>query len=437
MSSDSYHTSLQSELQVRDMPLEAVVYREDLYPRIKPDAATIQRYAENLDVLPPIEVNQHGILIDGYHRWTAHRKAEAKTIKAFVTETTSDNHVYALAIERNAAHGLQMNDADKRSAAIRLYNSGTGIDKATIARVLSVTQRSVSNYLNDVDRQIREERKQRIVDMWLACYTQEEIADAVGVARQTITDQVKVLPDLESFPNPAKLMARFEDADFTSPLYNVWTFAKKTNAVSHFGNSEQRIVDNLLYLYTEPFDIVVDPFAGGGSTIDVCQKRLRRYYVSDRKPIVERENDIRRLDIAVDLPALGNRWSDVALTYLDPPYWKQAENQYSSDPEDLANMPLDMFTETLIGIVNRIARKQSRGVIALIIQPTQWKADNREFTDHVMHLVSGVDSTRLVLENRISVPYSTEQANAQQVEWAKANKKLLVISRELIVWRLR
>ena len=47
------------------------------------------------------------------------------------------------------------------------------------------------------------------------------------------------------------------DRDYSPPIYNVWSFAKKSNEVSHFGNSEQRIVDNLLYLYTEPFDIFV------------------------------------------------------------------------------------------------------------------------------------------------------------------------------------
>ncbi len=76
------------------------------------------------------------------------------------------------------------------------------------------------------------------------------------------------------------------------PLYNVWTWGAKTAGAEHFGNSEQTIVDNLLYMYTKPFDVVVDPFAGGGSTIEVCKKRLRRYWVSDRKPIVERETDV-------------------------------------------------------------------------------------------------------------------------------------------------
>jgi hypothetical protein len=176
-----------------------------------------------------------------------------------------------------------------------------------------------------------------------------------------------------------------------------------------------------------------DPFAGGGSTIDVCQKRMRRYWVSDRKPTDARQ-DIRVLDIAQDLPPMNKRWSEVALTYLDPPYWRQAQGKYSDDSEDLANMPLDEFRATLTNIVKRIASKQSKGVIALLMQPTQWSADERRFTDHIAHLLQDI---KLPIENRISCPYSTEQYNAQQVTWAKENKKLLVITRELIIWRVK
>jgi len=69
--------------------------------------------------------------------------------------------------------------------------------------------------------------------------------------------------------------------DFTPPIYNVWKRQTKTNTVDHFGNSEPTWLENLLYLYTDPADIVVDPFAGSGSTIVVCKKRQRRYWVSD------------------------------------------------------------------------------------------------------------------------------------------------------------
>jgi predicted transcriptional regulator len=387
-------------------------------------------------VLPPIEVNQHNILIDGFHRWTAHRKAEAEDIKAVVTQTASEAELYGLSIQRNAAHGLQMNERDKAKAAIRLYASGTGLEKTEIATILSVTPRMVNVYLQDEDRKLREERKQKIFDMWLACATLEEIAEATGVVFKTVDNEVKEFVKLEELPKIQKLSASFQDSDFTPPIYNVWSFGKKTNDVEHFGNSEQRILENLLYLYTEPFDIVVDPFAGGGATIDVCKKRLRRYWASDRKPIVERESEIRQHDIKDGPPPLNKRWSDVALTYLDPPYWRQAINQYSKDSADLANMALEDFTESVVNLITAIAKRQSKGAIALLMQPTQWNAPERKFTDHISDIIKGVGNKSLTLENRVSCPYSTEQCLPQMVEWAKGNKKLLVISRELVVWSL-
>jgi hypothetical protein len=193
-------------------------------------------------------------------------------------------------------------------------------------------------------------------------------------------------------------------------------------------------VDNLLYLYTKPFDIVVDPFAGSGSTVDVCKKRYRRYWVSDRVPNVSREDDIRVHDLTDGLPPLP-RWSDVGLVYLDPPYWKQAEGKYSDDPSDLANMDLDAFNKTLAGIVNGFAKKLPDGAhVALIIQPTQWKTNpEHDYTDHVADMLRVVN---LPVAMRVSAPYESQQHTAQMVEWAKANRQVLVLTREIVVWRV-
>jgi ParB-like chromosome segregation protein Spo0J len=54
----------------------SIVYRQDLYPRFKPNPSKIQEYAENIERLPPIELNQDNILIDGYHRWKAFETAK-------------------------------------------------------------------------------------------------------------------------------------------------------------------------------------------------------------------------------------------------------------------------------------------------------------------------------------------------------------------------
>lgn len=419
---------------MREIAVDDVVFREDLYPRFKPNPQKIQEYAESIDQLPPIEVNQRMELIDGYHRWTAHKKAQRANIQVQVTETINDFEFERLTYRRNSAHGLQLAPEEKRAYVVRHYN-GKNADE--LAQDVSVSPRSVKRWVESIDKSLKEERDQKIRDMWLACYTQEEIAAEAGLSEGAIAEATKQLSsDLDNWQK-LRILAEYKDADWSPPLYNIWSFSKKTNNVSHFGNTEARIVDNLLYLYTEPFDIVVDPFGGGGSTIDVCQHRLRRFWVSDRLPVVERQ-DIRKHDIKDGKPGLHKRWQDVSLLYLDPPYWRQAENQYSQDADDLANMPLEQFYEALTTFVMDCATSMHSGAhIALIIQPTQWKADNRRTVDHVFDLVQRLTGKLLAYEQRIICPYATEQYNAQQVEWAKANKQVLTLNRELIVWGVR
>jgi len=414
-----------------------VIYREDMYPRFNPDPARIQQYADNIDRLPPIEINQHNELIDGYHRWKAHQKEGIETIACIVTHTTSDLELLALATERNAVHGLQLSREEKRSMARKLYGYGDGLPKDRIAEVLGVSGRTIANYLKDIDRKLKEDRDRKIFEMWLACHTLEEIAETVDLTHQSISKHVEDLQVLENLQKVAKLSATYQEDTWKPPLYNVWTYGKKSNSTGHFGNTEQSIVDNLLYLFTEPFEIVVDPFGGGGSTIDVCQHRARRYWVSDRLVTVEREHDMRQHDILEGVPPLYNRWGDVALLYLDPPYWKQAAGQYSEDAADLANMELEEFYHTLVVFIESCAGKMRVGShIALIIQPTQWLAPDRHFiVDHVFDLVASVNRS-VLYKQRVICPYQSEQYNPQQVNWAKENREVLTLNRELIIWQV-
>jgi hypothetical protein len=125
------------------------------------------------------------------------------------------------------------------------------------------------NWLSRIDKDAKEARNKRIFDMWMACHTQEEIAKKCECPQQTVADNLPKMADLlKSVKPPADHLV-----DFQVPLYNAWKYKETTSKLKHFGNTEQTIVDNLLYLYTKPFDIVIDPFAGSGSTIDVCKKR--------------------------------------------------------------------------------------------------------------------------------------------------------------------
>ncbi len=117
----------------------------------------------------------------------------------------------------------------------------------------------VREWLSRIDKDSKDARNKRIFDMWLSCHTDADIAGAVDLSEEgvrKITQQMAELPEVGK--PPASHLS-----DFEIPLYNVWKQQEKTAGAGHFGNSEVRWVDNLLYLYTRPFDIVVDPFGGG------------------------------------------------------------------------------------------------------------------------------------------------------------------------------
>jgi DNA-binding transcriptional ArsR family regulator len=414
-----------------------VVFDEGLYPRVQGhDPATVQTYARDMDQIEQAErfisVNADNILLDGKHRLLAYRKLADggdPEIPVYRYQIKSKLESFRLACALQD-RGRALTNEDRQASAKRLYALGDQ-KQQDIATALGVSPSTVSSWLSRTIKEEKERKKEKAYEMWLACATQQEIAEAVEVGVATVNEW------LEGFFGNAVTEEPKKWQNFDPPIYNIWKQQTKSNAVGHFGNSEARWVDNLLYLYTQPADVVVDPFAGGGSTIDVCKKRGRRYFVSDRKPIVEREHEIRLHDLTDGMPSVP-RWKDVSLVYLDPPYWIQAQNQYSSDLTDLANMDLDAFSDSLARIISDFAKKlkgsarDKPAYIALIIQPTQWKSPERQFTDHVGDMMRAV---KLPVDMRFSVPYESQQCTAQMVDWAKANKKCLVLTREIVVWR--
>jgi hypothetical protein len=49
---------LELKTDKKTIDTNSIVYRQDLYPRFKPNPSKIQEYAENIERLPPIELNQ-------------------------------------------------------------------------------------------------------------------------------------------------------------------------------------------------------------------------------------------------------------------------------------------------------------------------------------------------------------------------------------------
>ena len=251
---------------------------------------------------------------------------------------------------------------------------------------------------------------------------QEAVAEIVGVPQNTIS----VIVD-----NIRKRQLSIFDKDFKPFIYNIWNTPKQDNERKHFGAFPEVFMENLLYYHTEPLDIVYDPFAGGGTTVDVCKRMFRRYYANDRIVIPGRETDIKEHDIKIGLP------SDLPkpkMAFLDPPYWSQAEGKYSQDSDDLGNMNLDSFNQSILTLLTELIKRKVE-LIAIVIQPTQYK-NNWTWTDHIIHFDRMLND-KYEIEMRYILPYSSEQYLPQMVIKAKDAKKCLSTFRDLVIWKLK
>ena len=101
-------------------------------------------------------------------------------------------------------------------------------------------------------------------------------------------------------------------------------------------------------------------------------------------------------------------------------------------------MELDQFHKTLNWFILRCSERMKSGAhIAMLMQPTQWHARDRHFSeDHTFEIRRTLLDAPLRFVKTISVPYESQQANAQQVEWAKENRDILEIGRTITVWEV-
>jgi DNA-directed RNA polymerase specialized sigma24 family protein len=427
------------------IPLSAIVFDASIYPRLEGHLPQkVQEYARDMASIEAagkwIAINAENILIDGRHRQLAYRKLhegdEDVPITVWRYPVISPLETLRLAASLQD-RGTALSAGDRIATAQRLYALGLS-SQAEIGAALGVAQSTVSGWLSATLKDEKDRQREHVRALWLACHTQREIADAVHVSQGTVHAWVEELikkSDADILIN----LTRREQAlaahaiEFEAPLSDFWEHDAQTPDTRQYGSSDDHWIDNLLYFYTQPFDIVVDPFAGAGPMVTWCQKRLRRYWVSDRKPAVEYAAAIRQWDITTGLPKLPS-WKDVRLVYLNPPAWKGATRHVSDDRADLASMSREDYAAMLAEIIQAFGKRLSPGaVIALLMSPSQWEAPDRRYTDHIMDIGCLV---RLPLQMRFVCPYGPERCTQEMVDWAQANKQLLVLNREIVVWKV-
>lgn len=426
-----------TQTQVTKIKTSDVRLVKELYPRLTEDNAAIERYRASIGLLPPIVIARDGILVDGFHRWQAHQREELNEISAIHLGNLSDIEILKESMIRNAHHGLQLNVSDKKHDATRLYGllSGTPAERyAEISTLLSITLRTAQEYCSEARKSEIEQQKAQAWDMWLDCYGTTDIAIELGFTKADADTKEKdnAARTIRNWINEigkSTINSKFSDPPDSRQHFDIWNFAKAKGDSTYFGQMPPQVVENLLWFYTEPGQTVFDPFAGGGTTIKVAKEMGRRIWSSDIKPSTPMQ-PIHEHNILNGWPTDAPKQPDFIL--LDPPYWKQAFGKYGDNPQSLGNMPLDAFYTAWAEIIKTCsAHIAPKGRIAYIISPTQ--CEDGSVIDHTTDMLRACWDAKLVVERRIIVPYSTQQATGQQVTWARENRRLLKLYRDLVI----
>jgi DNA modification methylase len=133
------------------------------------------------------------------------------------------------------------------------------------AELLSVSTGKISEWTTDLQQEKSEEEKVRIIELWLACETQENIANNLDINQTKVS---RIIQKLQTH----KTEEMSENPPDSLKIFNLWNFGKSSDALKYPGQIPSQIVENLLWYYTKPFDVVYDPMAGGGTTICIVKQ---------------------------------------------------------------------------------------------------------------------------------------------------------------------
>lgn len=404
--------------------IDDVQYIKELYPRLEVDDETVKRYRTAIDNLPPILISNDYILIDGYHRLVAHQVEGRDYIEAEFLNVGKDK-VLIESAKRNATHGKQLTYEEKKRLARRMYEENhDNLTQEDIGEILAVSNTTVSKWCSDINDKKRKEKREKATKLYLDYLnypTQEGVAKALNIRQPTIANYIKSLRNqIYNNAPPDSLQ-----------LYNVWKFHQcdPQYGMEYPGRIPGQVIENLVYYYTEPFDLVVDPMAGGGTTVDVCKAMYRRYAAFDVNPIEEKSiNKRNTIEDGIPLPDTCS-----SLVFIDPPYWNLMDEHYHS--QSISNLSYNEWLEAL----NKLGKEAHRvlkkgGVCALLIMASEDETGDKKFRD------APLDSANLFRDyfdiiQRVSVPLSTEVKSARDVNFAKENKKILSINRDLILFK--
>ena len=465
------------------MAINLLTWDKNTWPRSKaePSAATVEAYKQALEAganFPAIEVQDVAnypngndgkmdatLIIDGVHRWHAYKESDREEIDtlAWIEERIDyeDRFIDIIlhAAERNAEHGDRTSDGDKKATARTIATRDTDgkYTEQQIADKLKVSQQTVNGWIGDIRAKQKAGRDAEIHRLNLLGWTQTEIGECSEISQGRVAQIISSTDfgKINNFVEQGESMrwiaehygldltttwalrlrerddeARMKQLEITIKKYNVWNY---TGAHDLMGSSEfggripGQIVANALYWFTNQGDRILDPMAGGGTTLDACLLMGRRCYGYDLHP---QRSDIITNDIRDGYPE-GIKRPD--FIFVDPPYWNM--KAYNEEEEDA--MSLDEFHALLRNLATHSYALLGNGGKMAVLMGNQaahkWLPEGVSRLDHIQTVYETFTAAGFKKAWSVWVPMPTEGAQRwAQAEWNE--HRMAEITRELSIW---
>jgi transcriptional regulator with XRE-family HTH domain len=320
----------------------------------------------------------------------------------------------------------------------------------------------VSEFASDILAKRREERRAKALRLTRLGWTQQQIAARLGVSQPTVNGDIKNFePELlNSGHKPEEIALRlgvpvqivlaqqFDGAPDEERMkalgikvqpYDVWQFPGCHDLMGdrHPGRIPGELLCHVLYFFTKPGDLVVDPMAGSGTTLDACLlmgRKARGYDIDAR----HERTDIEAHDLSTGWPDTVTK---AALVFWDPPYFDKMDHASIGDDGyiegSISGLDPD---EYLAWFADRFAElhKQVKPGTRFAFLMSDWDPENaKRHQGHagifVWDYADRLRDAGWTLRRHIQVPLSTQQVHPDIVNKFRASRRLARLERYLLV----
>ncbi|MDD3918156.1 MAG: DNA methyltransferase [Synergistaceae bacterium] len=456
------------------IPIDEVKFDKDIYPRQKWNTATIERYAEALEsgaTFPPIVLLVGtNILLDGKHRLEAHKKVERTEIAVewhTVPEGMSPKYYAALLSSR---HGDRISNAEFQKIAVEDFEADPKRNVLDWCQPLGITKSTAYRWVSHIVEREKADRQSKAWHLAQLGWTQQEIADLLGVTQPTVGADIKnshlgkIYNDLprgwneQLLADTAKRLnvpykdalaaamanedddARFKRLGISSRPYDVWNFAKNHDLMGseHPGRIPGELIAHVLYFFTQPGDLVVDPMTGSGTTIDACllMGRRCRGYDIDRR---HERFDIEHHDLSTGWPETVKK---ADLIFWDPPYFDKMDSGNLAGgyvEGSVSGLSPNDYLAWMAGRFKELGACLKPGATVAFLMSDWIPMESKKHSDHpgifISDYIRAFQDAGLTFVRQIQCPLSSQQIHPDIINKFRASRRLGMLSRYLLVVR--